>query len=321
MATVHLVYATAHYRYFMETLCRREFLRTGRIEQITFPDGELYHRLTEPVKERDVIVVGGTVDEAETLELYDLACGLVQHGANTLTLVVPYFGYSTMERALKPGEIVTGKTRALLLSSIPEARVCNEIVLVDLHTAGICHYFEGHIRSYHLYSKKLIGALICAMDDFSNVVLASTDAGRAKWIETLALEIGSPVAFAYKHRLSGTETQVRGLNANVKGRHVVIYDDMIRTGGSLIGAATAYKQAGASKITGVTTHGVFSGSALDRLRGCGLFERIVATDTHPRAVRLASEDRSGFLRIHSMIPDIAEFLVSREVHYGQFHDF
>src|SRR6185312_10534308 len=100
-------------------------------------------------------------------------------GACSLTLVVPYFGYATMERATKPGEVVTAKSRARILSSLPPARFGNRIVLMDLHTEGIPYYFEGALRTFHVYAKPRIetAARELGGDEF---VLACTDAGRAK---------------------------------------------------------------------------------------------------------------------------------------------
>src|SRR5688500_1208639 len=124
-----------------------------------FPDGEHYLRVDGEVNDRHVVLVGGTVDHDATLELYDLGCAIVENGAATLTLVVPYFGYSTMERSVKPGESVMAKNRARILSSIPRAKLGNQILLLDLHSEGIPHYFEGTIRPFHVYAKPVIEAL------------------------------------------------------------------------------------------------------------------------------------------------------------------
>jgi ribose-phosphate pyrophosphokinase len=216
-----------------------------------------------------------------------------------------------MERAVQPGEIVTAKTRAVLLSSIPQARFSNEIVMIDLHTGGIPHYFEDHIRPYHLSAKNVIAAILGELES-PNKVLASTDAGRAKWVENLANEIGIDAAFVYKRRFDGENTAIRGINANVEGRHVVIYDDMIRTGGSLIKAAQAYEEAGAARLTAITTHGVLPGNALERIRESGLFDHVFLTDTHPRALELEAGEANGFLQIRSIVPELARFLQNRE---------
>jgi ribose-phosphate pyrophosphokinase len=275
-----------------------------------FPDGERYQRLTDRVRGEDVLIVGGTPTDSDAMELYDLACGISHYGANSLTLVVPYFGYATMERALKPGEIITAKTRALMLSSIPEARTHNEIVLVDLHTAGTEHYFEGHLRPFHIYSRRLVAEIVREQSGFpENMVVASTDAGRAKWVEALANDLGIEAAFVYKRRLSGSETKIRGINADVAGKHVVIYDDMIRTGGSLIKAAQAYKDAGADQITAITTHGILPGESLSRLQKSGLFNKLFSTDTHPHARALGDACSDGFLEVRTMADDIADYLL------------
>lgn len=258
----------------------------GEVERDTFPDGERYQRLGCDVEGRDVIIVGGTIDDAATLTLYDLACATATLGARRLSLVVPYFGYSTMERATRPGEIVTAKARARLLSSIPVASYGNCVLLFDLHSEGIPHYFESGVTAIHVYGKDV---LVPEMQDLGgpDFILGSTDSGRAKWVESLANDMEVDAALILKRRLSGTETRVTALNADVAGRNVVIYDDMIRSGGSLLGAAKTYRAAGAARIVAVCSHGVFTPGAFERLRDSGLFEAIVATDSHPNAVALA----------------------------------
>jgi ribose-phosphate pyrophosphokinase len=224
-----------------------------------------------------------------------------------LTIVIPFFGYSTMERAVKSGEIVTAKARACLLSSVPNAGIGNRVLLVDLHVAGIEHYFERDIRPLHIYASPVIKQIVQQLSD-GTYVLGCTDAGRAKWVESLANDLGVEAAFVYKRRISGDRTEVAGVSAHVAGKGVIIYDDMIRTGGSLMGAALAYMEAGAQSISAVATHGVFPGNALERLRASGLFSCIACTDTHPRAVALQGE----FLRVASVAPVIAQKLLFAE---------
>jgi ribose-phosphate pyrophosphokinase len=205
-----------------------------------------------------------------------------------MTMVVPYFGYSTMERAVHPGEVVTAKTRARLLSIIPPASSGNRIFLLDLHSEGITHYFHSGMPARHLRATSVLLPAIRSAggEDF---VLGSTDAGRAKWVEGLANELGVEAAFVFKRRLSGSKTQVTALNASVENRTVVLYDDMIRTGGSLIGAAQAYRDAGATRLVAVCTHGVFCGDAYQRIRNTGLFDLIISTDSHPNANELVAD--------------------------------
>jgi ribose-phosphate pyrophosphokinase len=291
LADPTLFFCTEPYTYIRDALLGDGRL-AGTVERLDFPDGERMLRIADEVDGRDVALVGGTIDDAATLDLYDLGSALVTYGARRLTLIVPYYGYSTMERAIRPGEVVTAKTRARMLSSIPPASYGNRMLLLDLHSEGIPHYFEGEITAFHLYAKDIVkrAAREFGGDGF---VMACTDAGRAKWVESLANGLGVTAAFVFKRRLSGSETQVLATSARVEGRTVVVYDDMIRTGGSLIQAGQAYREAGAARMIAIATHGLFPGDALERIRASGLFEYVVVTDSHPRALALQDD----FLRV------------------------
>ena len=301
-----LLYATKSYGYFCDELATRLGAEAGRVKTKAFADGEVYHQIVDNVVDRDVALVGGSISEAETLELFDLASGLAHLGARSLTLIVPYYGYATMDRAVLPGEIVKAKTRARLFSSIVHARESNRILLLDLHAEGIEHYFEGGLIATHLYGETVVLAAIRELGG-QDFVLASTDAGRAKWVESLANELGAPASFVFKRRLADGTPVVTAMNADVGGKAVVIYDDMVRSGKSLLVAAEAYRAAGATSVSCVTTHGVLVADSLDKIRASGLIARMVATNSHPRAIALAG-DSNGFLTIRSVAPVYAEAL-------------
>ncbi len=276
-----LLFSIPDYEHLARTITTELSLETGCLETHLFPDGERYLRLESDVRGRHVICLGGTTNHRTTLDLYDLASAIVDQGARRLTIAIPYFGYSTMERATMRGEAVVAKYRARLLSSIPHATERSTLLFFDLHSPGIPHYLEHGLASIHLRSFHLLGSEIKRLggEDF---VLGSTDAGRAKWVETMANAIGVEAAFILKRRLKEGRTEVLALNARVEGRTVVIYDDMIRSGGSLISAAKAYHDAGARKLIGVATHGLFTPGALDRIAASQLFDSIVCTDSHPQ---------------------------------------
>lgn len=301
-----LLYATASYGYLRDEVLRLVPADSGALAHKTFADGERYHRYLDDVGAHEVVLIGGGVSDAETLELLDLACGLVHEGARSLTIVMPYFGYSTMDRAVQPGEVVKAKTRARLISTIPQARGPNRVVLLDLHAEGIQYYFEGGVQAVHLYAKQVV------MDAAQELggrefVLASTDAGRAKWVESLANELGVPASFVFKQRLADGTPVVTALHAAVQGRAVVIYDDMIRSGQTLLNAAQAYRDAGAKVVYCVATHGVLPGDALQHIRHSGLIERIVCTNSHPRALELAP-DSDDYLQVRSVANVLATAL-------------
>ncbi len=112
-----------------------------------------------------------------------------------------------MERMVHPGEFVTAKTRARLLSAIPQAPGGNRLFLVDLHADGIPHYFEGEVRPIHVYAKEVITDLAHQLGG-TDIVLACTDAGRAKWVESLANDMGVSASFVVQtRRTSGSQTE------------------------------------------------------------------------------------------------------------------
>src|SRR6202140_4211781 len=279
-----IVYATRAYADMAAEICWLSGAERGEVVHRDFPDGERWLRIITSVAGRDAVLVGGTGSDSDTLELYDLACGLVDKGARSLTLIIPWFGNATMERVTQQGEIVTAKARARLLSSIPVPGSGSRVLLLDLHADGIPYYFGGATRPFNLSARHIV---VEAIRKFAEppFVLACTDAGRAKWVESLANETGVAASFVFKRRGEDGQTQVTAVSAQVAGKNVVIYDDMIRTGGSHNNAARASCESGALNIFAVATHGVFAGDALTRLAETRLFDRIVCTDSHPPAGR------------------------------------
>src|SRR5205085_10664494 len=274
-----MIFSTRSYAELGARVAELARLPIGAVDTKLFADGERYLRLASDPAGRDAAVLGGTVSEADALELYDLACGVVEAGARSLTLVIPYFGYSTMERPTRPNEIVTAKTRARLFSSIPVPGSGSRVLLLDLHTEGIPFYFEGALRPVHLSARPVA---LAALRDLSAEVVACTDAGRAKWVERFANDLGLPAAFVFKRRRE-EGTEVTAVSAQVSGKRVVIYDDLIRSGGSLLAAARAYREAGAGSVAAVATHGVLPGDAVQRIRGSVLIEKLLITVSHPWA--------------------------------------
>jgi ribose-phosphate pyrophosphokinase len=283
----------------------------AEVERQQFPDGESYLRLglsdRFAMLEQNVVVVGATESQTSIDEVYRLGCAAVKHGAGSLVLVIPYFGYSTMERSTRPGEVVTAKTIARQLSAIPRAPHGNWVLLMDLHAAGIVYYFEGDTVAMELYAEPCIVEAVERLK-LTKLCLASTDMGRAKWVETFANHLHAPVALIHKKRLSGSQTRINAVVGDVAGMDVVIYDDMIRTGGSLIQAAQAYRQAGARSVYAVTTHLVLPPGAIEALEASPL-EKIVGTDTHPNHQRVEGREKFAVVSTAGLFADVVRRLV------------
>lgn len=323
----------------------REMLATGLFEEgklarsmdkngaplpaeVPFPDGERYLRLLSDVEGRCVVIVAGTVDDRETMDLFDLIHKMVEAGADEIRVAVPFYGYATMERAVKPGEAVKAKTRALLISALLKGVAKSSVFLVDLHSEGTQHYFEYGIKTHHVYGKPVIIQAVKDIleKDFAKkhglkrltraqklealktpFVFASTDTGRVKWVDSLSkdmvhLGMKAEPAFIIKRRISGEETEVQDISADVEGKLVIIYDDMVRTGGSLIKAARAYLDRGALAVVAVLTHCVLPGSSKEKLSASGVLQGVVVTNSHPRANLLADD----FLSVYSISELLAQ---------------
>ena len=307
-----LVFSTEEYNYLRIRLLEisSNNIEDGLIEINHFPDGERYIRLISSVADRDVVLIGGTISNDDTLEVFDLASAIVKYGAQSITIMIPYFGYSTMERAIKVGEVVTAKNRAVLLSAIPKSKYGNKVVLFDLHSEGIPHYFENDLQPVHLYCKEIVMEAAKELSNGNEFVLASTDAGRAKWVESLANDLGVVAGFVFKRRTNAIETVVTSVSADVKGKHVIIYDDMIRTGGSLINAAKAYKSFGANRISVITTHGIFVGNVIKKLIETGIIDKVICTDTHPNSLHV--DDNKGFVVVKSVAKMMLNFILPNQ---------
>ena len=298
-----IYFRTSSYKDFHNPIEKDDI--NGKYEIKTFPDGEYYmcldKSLQDKLKDSECIIITGTVSDRETLELYDLANTLIQYGCKKLKIHLLYYGYSTMERSVKWGECVTAKTRANLLSSIPLAPYGTKFYMYDLHAEGITYYFNQNVQTYHQYCKEIIKKM--CLDIYGkrkDWVLASADSGRVKWIESLAKDIGVNSAFIFKQRISGSETKVTGINADVEGKDIIIFDDMIRSGSSLIGASAAYKEKGCKNVHIVATHGVFCCDGIKKLADCKNINSVNVINTYPMSKMAEQYANKGFLNYYHL---------------------
>ena len=286
-----LLFTIPSYQYLEGAFLAAGDFEHGEIQRKNFPDGERYLRIMPDLWGRDVVLLGGTATDADWLDVFDLACGIARGGARSLSIVMPYFGYQTMERAVKPGEVVVAKTRARLLSAIPAPEGGTHLYLFDLHTDGIEFYLDDRILSRHVYGAPLVTQKIREHMNGKTFVLGACDAGRAKWVQSLARDLKVEPAFVYKSRdATSGDLALTGINADVKGKEVVVYDDMIRTGSSLVQAGKAYLAAGATKVHAIASHLVLPGDSYEKLRASGVFATILGSDSHPGSQKLPKED-------------------------------
>lgn len=304
MSEINLL-ASNNYQYLKQNLLNlNPNFADIEIETQTFPDGEHYWRIENvaAIRGKPAVYICGTVNDEAVFELYNVASTLVREQCSSLHLVVPYFGYSTMERAVKKGENVTTKNIARLLSSIPLSSQGNFIYMLNLHSLETQYYFEKSIHPVHFTAENIIRKMVA--DCGENIVLASADMGCAKLIEHLGNQCGIPTAYVMKKRFSATQTEVFALNADVRGRNIVIFDDMIRSGTSIINAAEAYKNAGAKDIYVTVVHGVFVNNAVEKMQKSGLIKQVLCTNSHINALKYQGD----FVKVYDISSVIFEGL-------------
>jgi ribose-phosphate pyrophosphokinase len=289
----------------------------GAVAVRVFPDGEIGMRLETSAQGRDAVLVAGTGSEADTLEAFDLAHALAANGARSLLVLLAFFGYSTKDSFSRPGDAVTSRSRALLWSAVPPTPGGNRILILEPHSRSLPFYFPPPLRAGAVDARPLVREMLAGSEPGDGVpvegtagadsadwtdragngpVACSPDVGRIKWVETLASDLGWRTAAVLKRRLSGSEVESYGLCGDVAGRRVVLCDDLVRSGETLIQAARLCRDSGAAGVSAVAVHGAFVPGALRKMRDSGLLDGLVCTDSHPRA-RLEAAAWPGWLRV------------------------
>lgn len=275
-----ILFSTKKYEYFKEDMLTSGMFEDGVLEEKTFADGEKYTRIETNFKNKDVCVVGGTISDEDIMDIYDLSCSLVKLGARTLNIVIPYFGYSTMERSEIDGEIVKAKTRARLLSLIPIAYQGNNIIMVDLHKDSITHYFENNVHSINIETNPIIIEKIKTLN-LGNYAIGATDEGGAKRIRKISNKLDVPALMLLKRRVGNSVSLECSCTVDASLEHVVIVDDMIRSGGTILQAVEAYsKQNPNVKFTVIATHGVFCDDGYNKLKSDKRIQNIIVSNSH-----------------------------------------
>lgn len=285
----------------------------------SFDDGEQYYRLDVQTNfdllGKIAIYVCPLTGDKDILEVVRVGTTLVQYGVKRRIFLIPFLAYSTMERAVKPGEVVTAKCTIQMLSSIGSMGNGNIFLLFDLHTAGLLHYFEGPCIRLELYGQQLLQAALPKLGfDPKDYIFASADLGRTAWVNAFARDNGTTVAFIRKMRThvdGRSTTQVCEVIGHVQGKHVIIYDDMTRTGGTLIHAAEKYLSEGALSVDVMVSHLALINDTVIQKMIDSPIRTIIAGNTHPKTQCEMIQSNSKFMILDvssSFVQCIAEII-------------
>ena len=250
-------------------------VKLGNESVIEFADGEFEPSFDETIRGSDVFIVQSTMPPAENLmELLLMIDAAKRASANSVVAVLPYFGFARQDKKGKPRVPIAAKLIANLLTAAGVDRV----MTIDLHADQIQGFFEVPVD--HLYASTLFVPYIKSLN-LPNLTIASPDMGGSKRANTYAKFLNTEVVICYKHREKANVISKMMLIGDVKGKDVVMIDDMVDTAGTLAKASDLMINQGASSVRAICTHGLFSANAYERLENSQLTE-IVVTDTIPR---------------------------------------
>ena len=262
-----------------------------------FADEEVFVEIHENVRGEDVFVVQSTSFPCNDNLMELLICidALRRASARRITAVVPYFGYARQDRKPGPRTPISAKLVANLITQAGADRVLS----VDLHAGQIQGFFD--IPTDNLFAAPVMAADILARYGGEPLMVVSPDVGGVVRARALAKRLNnSPLAIVDKRRERAGESEVMNIIGDVEGRHCILIDDIVDSGGTLCNAAEALMGAGAASVAAYITHGVLSGAAVQKVNNSVLKE-LVITDTILATETVKSSDRIRILSIAALI--------------------
>ena len=246
----------------------------GQLTIKNFADGELWIKFEENIRGTDVFIIQSTNSPAENImELVLIIDAAVRASANTVTAVIPYFGYGRQDRKDTPRVPISSRVMVDLIT----ATGADRIITMDLHSTQIQGFATKPFD--HLYSRMVLQDAInrLGLDPKNSVVLAP-DIGSARMSQAYAKRLGMHFALIDKRRYAPNKAQVMHLIGDLKDKDVLIIDDMIDTAGTIVNATDEAKENGAKSIIAVATHALLSVPAIDRIQKSKI-EKLLVTDT------------------------------------------
>ena len=274
-------------------------LGIGDAQVSMFSDGEISVNIYETVRGSDVFIVQSTCNPVNDnlMELLIMIDAFKRASAARITAVIPYFGYARQDRKSKARDPISAK----LVADIITAAGADRVLTMDLHAAQIQGFFNipmdhllGGTTLTSYYLKKFEGKT-------DNLVVVSPDLGSVTRARSFASRLNAPIAIIDKRRPKPNVAEVMNIIGDIKGKDVILVDDMIDTAGTITNGAAALKERGANNVYACCTHGVLSGPAIERIEKSPISE-LVVLDTIP----LTKEKQIDKIKVLSVAPIFAE---------------
>ena len=282
----------------VKAICQHLSLEMGRARVESFPDGEVIVKLEEDVRGRDCFIVQPTCPPVNDnlVELLVWIDCLMRASATRITAVIPYFGYARQDRKSEGRTPITAK----MVANIITAAGVDRVIAMDLHAAQVQGFFDLPV-DHLLASPVFLAWYRRQLPELGRIAIVSPDPGNLKAASYYAEMLGGDLAFIDKRRQSGTKVFMSTIVGDVVDKTVLMFDDMITTGGTIAEASKILMDRGARAVHIAATHGIFAGAAIERVAKSPI-SKIVITDTVPVDSRLDPiRDRLEVLSISDLL--------------------
>ena len=272
MSNTILFSGSAH-REFAEKIAAQRGVKLGNVKLQRFSDGELQANYEETVRGKDVYIIQPTISSESIMELMIMIDAAKRASAEKIVAVLPYYGYARQDRKDRPRVAIGAKLIAKMLAAAGAKR----IMTMDLHADQIQGFFSFPID--HMFASSVFLPYL-EEQNIPNLTIVAPDTGATKRANNYAKYLNADLAICYKQRKVANEVSEMTLIGEVKGRNVIIMDDMIDTAGTMCKAAEMIHKQGALSVSAMCSHGVLSGPAYERIADSVLKELII-TDSIP----------------------------------------
>jgi len=299
------IFSGSSNRALAEAICKEIGIPLGKSEVGTFSDGECFASFYETVRGSDVFVIQSTNNPVNNnlMELLVMIDALKRASAGRITAVIPYFGYARQDRKTKPRDPITAKLVANMITTAGADRV----LTMDLHAAQIQGFFDipvDNLLGSPVFVDYFLRKYAAVHED---TMVVSPDVGSVARARAFAHKLDMPMAIVDKRRQKANSSEVMNIIGDVRGKHVILLDDMVDTGGSLCHAAKALVEIGGAKtVTACASHGVLSGPAYDRINDSALDEVVFLDTIQPRDNVAEICPKIKYLSVAHMFSDAIE---------------
>ncbi len=274
MASVVKIFSCSSSRVLAEKISESYGKPLGKELIQHFADGEFQPSFEETLRGNDVFIIQSTMAPSDNLmELLLMIDAARRASAKQVVAVIPYFGFARQDRKDKPRVSIGAK----LIANLLMAAGVNRIITMDLHADQIQGFFDVPVD--HMYASAIFVPYLKNLN-LPNLVMASPDTGGTRRAGAYAKFLNSELVICYKQRKKANEVAQMTLIGDVKGKDVVLVDDIIDTAGSITCAGAMIMEKGANSVRAMCTHAVFSGKAYDRIAN-SVFEEVIVADTIP----------------------------------------